>query len=229
LVDIIYIEILYVAYADEITEIARMPSTEVIAGIYVRVSTSDQTTDAQESELKRYAEKRGWSIFKVYADKGHSGIKQSRPALDELMADCRRGKVDVVLVWKFDRFARSLKHLIAAMEEFRERSIEFVLSTEQIDTSTSLGKCFFQIIGAIGEFERDLIRERVRAGLRHARERGKRLGRPPVRELSEELAEKLKAERALSEGKASFQVLAKKYGVTLYQAYKTCRGIEVRA
>jgi len=164
----------------------------------------------------------------VYADKGQSGAKQSRPALDALMADCRRGKLDVVLVWKFDRFARSLKHLISAMEEFRERRIEFVSCTEQIDTSTSLGKCFFQIIGAIGEFERDLIRERVRAGLRHARERGKRLGRPPVRELSQELAEKLREERSLSKGKTSFEALAKKYGVTLYQAYSTCRSAETR-
>ena len=205
-----------------------MPPTEMTAGIYVRVSTSDQSTAAQESELKRYAERRGWRVFKVYADKGQSGIKESRPALDELIADVRHGRLDVVLVWKFDRFARSLKHLISALEEFRERGIQFVTCTEQIDTSTSLGKCFFQIIGAIGEFERDLIRERVRAGLRHARERGKRLGRPPVRELSQEVAEKLKEERFLSKGKTSFQALASKYGVTLYQAYSTCRSVEAR-
>ena len=206
-----------------------MPPTEVTAGIYVRVSTSDQSTDAQESELKRYAERRGWTVFKVYADTGQSGAKQNRPALDELMANCRHGKLDVVLVWKFDRFARSLKHSISAMEEFRERRIEFVSCTEQIDTSTSLGKCFFQIIGAIGEFERDLIRERVRAGLRHAREKGKRLGRPPVRELSQEQVEKIREERSLSKGRMSFQALADKYGVTLYQAYMASRSVEARA
>jgi DNA invertase Pin-like site-specific DNA recombinase len=192
-----------------------------LAGIYVRVSTADQTTAAQESELKRYAERRGWKIFKVYADRGQSGAKTSRPALDELMKDVRRMRLDVVLVWKFDRFARSLKHLIAALEEFKERRVEFVSCTEQIDTSTSLGKCFFQIVGAIGEFERDLIRERVKAGLRHARDEGKRLGRPPLCVLGSEQAQDLRRERAKK--KTSLRVLARKYGVTLYQAYSACK------
>lgn len=191
------------------------------AGIYVRVSTAEQSTDAQESELRRYAERRGWKNVKVYADRGQSGSKERRPALDELMKDVRRGRLDIVLVWKFDRFARSLKHLIAAMEEFKERDVEFVSCTEQIDTSTSIGKCFFQIIGAIGEFERDLIRERVKAGLRHARKEGRRLGRPPQCVLSPEVAQQLRAERAKK--KTSLRVLAKKHGVTLYQAFSACK------
>ena len=100
--------------------------------------------------------------------------------------------------------------MISALEGFRERGIEFVSRTEQIDTSTSLCKCFFQIIGAIGEFERDLIRERLRAGLRHAREQGKKLGRHPVRELSQELAEALRAERLRPNGKTSLRALAER-------------------
>jgi DNA invertase Pin-like site-specific DNA recombinase len=124
------------------------------AAIYVRVSTSEQSTDAQEAELKHYAQHRGWTVHKVYRDKGQSGMKTKRPGLDELMADCKRRKFDVVLVWKFDRFARSLKQLIDALQEFIERGIDFVSATEQIDTTTASGKCFFQIIGAIAEFER---------------------------------------------------------------------------
>jgi DNA invertase Pin-like site-specific DNA recombinase len=97
-----------------------LPDSSLRAAVYVRVSTSDQNVDAQEAELWRYAERRGWAVYRVYADKGQSGAKVRRPALDDLMADCRRRKLDVVLVWKFDRFARSLRHLIEAMEEFRE-------------------------------------------------------------------------------------------------------------
>jgi len=194
---------------------------ELRAAIYLRVSTADQSTDAQESELRRYAEKRGWAIHKVYADIGQSGAKSSRPALDDLMADCRRRRVDLVLVWKFDRFARSLKHLIDALEEFGEHGVDFVSCTEQIDTSTASGKCFFQIVGAIAEFERNLISERVKSGLRHARAQGKRLGRRPSYELDDNKAGKLRAER--DRGKASLRALARKYGVSLYQAYSLCK------
>lgn len=194
---------------------------ETRAALYVRVSTADQDTDAQESELRRYAEHHGWSVYKVYRDRGQSGAKNSRSALDELMSDCRRRRVDAVLVWKFDRFARSLKHLITALEEFKERGVDFVSCTEQIDTSTSSGKCFFQIVGAIAEFERDLVSERVKAGLAYARKRGKRLGRPPVRQLSSEQQAQLRSERARR--KVSLRVLARKYGVTLWTAHSLCR------
>jgi DNA invertase Pin-like site-specific DNA recombinase len=207
-----------------------MSNAKPAIGIYVRVSTSDQTTAVQESELTRYARKRGWTVFKVYADRGQSGAKTRRPALDDLMRDCRRSKIDVVLVWKFDRFARSLKHLIDALEEFKERGIDFVSYTEQLDTTTAQGALFFQIFGAFAEFERALIRERVKAGLMNARSKGKRLGRPPVSEVSQETAERLKAERAKATNgdKPSLRVLAQKYGVTLYQAHTLCKGLEAR-
>src|SRR3954463_12024 len=109
------------------------------AGIYLRVSTNDQSTDLQETELTDYARNRGWHIHRVYSDRGQSGAKPNRPALEELMADCRRRKVDVVLVWKFDRFARSLRQLLSALEEFRRLKVGFVSSTEAIDTSTPSG------------------------------------------------------------------------------------------
>jgi len=207
-----------------------MPQTKPIIGIYARVSTSDQTTEVQESELTRYAEKRGWTVSKVYSDKGQSGAKTRRPALDDLMRDCRKGKIDVVLVWKFDRFARSLKHLIDALEEFKKRGINFVSFTEQIDTTTAQGALFFQIFGAVAEFERALIRERVKAGLMNARSKGKRLGRPPLREVSQEKAERLRAERAKATNgnQPSLRALAEKYGVTLYQAHTICGGLGAR-
>jgi len=191
------------------------------AAIYVRVSTSEQSTDAQEAELKRYAQQRGWTVHKVYRDKGQSGMKTKRPGLDDLMTDCKRRRIDVVLVWKFDRFARSLKQLIDALQEFIERGIDFVSATEQIDTTSASGKCFFQIIGAIAEFERSLIVERVKAGLAHARKCGKRLGRPPVHTLSAEEIERLKAEKK-SRG-TSLRELARKYGITLWMAHQLCK------
>jgi DNA invertase Pin-like site-specific DNA recombinase len=202
-------------------EVSKKMAGSISAGVYVRVSTTEQTTDAQESELKQYADRRGWKIFKVYADRGQSGAKEQRPALDELMKDVRRGRLDVVLVWKFDRFARSVKHLVTALEEFKERRVEFVSCTEQIDTSTSLGKCFFQIVAAIAEFERELIRERVRTGVRRAREKGKVIGRHPQCVLSPETIKRLRSER--DKQQTSLRVLARKYGVTLYQAFSACK------
>ncbi len=196
------------------------------AAIYVRVSTLDQSTDAQESELKKYAEQRGWMIYRVYSDRGQSGSKASRPALDDLLRDCQKGRIDIVLVWKFDRFARSLKQLIMALEDFGERGIEFVSCTEQIDTAKSSGKCFFQIIGAIAEFERDLIRDRVKAGLRHAVEKGQKLGRPPLHRISDKEAAQLKADHFKKAH--SLRNLAKRYGVTLYQAHSICKSGEQR-
>lgn len=191
-------------------------------GIYVRVSTVEQTIDVQESDLKRYAEKRDWKIFKVYADRGQSGAKERRPALDNLLTDCRRRKIDVVLVWKFDRFARSLKQLVIALEEFKALGINFVSYTEpQFDTTTANGELMFQIFGAFAQFERALIRERVKASLMHARSQGKRLGRPPLCVLNSEQVSHLRAERAKS--KTSLRVLAKKYGVSLYQAFSVCK------
>ena len=146
--------------------------------IYARVSTTDQSTDSQLLDLRRYVSERGWNIFKEYVDEGISGTKDSRPALNELMNDARKRRFDVVLVWRFDRFARSTKHLILALEEFKNLGIDFVSYQENIDTSSPLGSAIFTIISAVAQLERDIIAERVKAGLRRARENGKKLGRP---------------------------------------------------
>ncbi len=156
---------------------AAIDSTPRVA-VYARVSTSDQSTDSQLLDLRRYVRERGWNTFKEYVDQGISGTKDSRPALNELMNDAKKRRFDVVLVWRFDRFARSTKHLILALEEFRNLGIDFVSYQENIDTSSPLGSAIFTIISAVAQLERDIIAERVKAGLRRAKENGKKLGRP---------------------------------------------------
>ena len=146
--------------------------------VYARVSTLDQSTDSQLLDLRRYVSDRGWQIFREYVDEGVSGTKEKRPALNELMDDAKKRRFDGVLVWRFDRFARSTKHLILALEEFRNLGIDFVSYQENIDTSSPLGGAIFTIISAVAQLERDIIAERVRAGLRRARENGTQLGRP---------------------------------------------------
>src|ERR1035438_8011678 len=127
------------------------------AAIYVRVSTTEQSTDSQEAQLVSFVKLWGWAVCKIYRDKGQSGAKVNRPGLIELMQDCRKKKIDVVVVWKFDRFARSLRQLLTALEEFRQRGVGFVSCTESIDTTTPSGELVFQIIGSIAQFERSLI------------------------------------------------------------------------
>ena len=148
--------------------------------LYARVSTTDQSTETQLLDLRRYIRERGWPLFNEYCDNGISGTKDSRPALNELMDAAKKRKFDVVLVWRFDRFARSTKHLILALEEFRNLGIDFVSYQENIDTSSPLGSAIFTIISAVAQLERDIIAERVKSGLRRARENGKRLGRPTL-------------------------------------------------
>jgi len=156
---------------------AKKDSTPRVA-LYARVSTADQSTESQLLDLRRYVRERGWNIFKEYVDEGISGTKDSRPALNELMNDAKKRRFDVVLVWRFDRFARSTKHLILALEEFKNLGIDFVSYQENIDTSSPLGSAIFTIISAVAQLERDIIAERVKAGLRRAKENGKKLGRP---------------------------------------------------
>ncbi len=146
--------------------------------IYARVSTTDQSTESQLLDLRRYVRERGWELFNEYCDNGVSGTKDSRPALNELMNDAKKRRFDTVLVWRFDRFARSTKHLILALEEFRGLGIDFISYQENIDTSSPLGSAIFTIISAVAQLERDIIAERVKAGLRRAKENGKTLGRP---------------------------------------------------
>ena len=192
------------------------------AAIYTRVSTTDQHPEMQEEELRDYAARRNWTIHGIYSDKGVSGAVEKRPGLDAMMTDCRRRKVDVVIVWKFDRFARSLKQLLNALELFRELGIGFVSCTEAIDTSLPHGEMLFQIIGAIAQWERSLIAERVKAGLQHARQQGKRLGRPSLLELKPDEITKLRNERKRNH--VPFRKLAKQFGCSVWTAHRLCGG-----
>jgi len=140
--------------------------------LYARVSTTDkgQDTEVQMRELREYAQRRGWTAVE-FCDH-MSGTRDDRPNLKRMMRECHRRKFDAVVVWKFDRFARSTSHLLKALEEFRELGIDFVSLSEAIDTSTSVGKMIFTVVGAMAEFERSLLVERVRAGLANARAKG---------------------------------------------------------
>lgn len=134
----------------------------------------------QLSELRDYAVRRGWAVFGEYVDQGISGSKESRPELNRLTADAHRRLFDAVLVWKIDRYGRSLKHLVNALADLSAYGVAFVSFRDNLDLSTPSGRLMFQIIGAMAEFERALIQERVRAGLRNARSKGKKFGRPRV-------------------------------------------------
>ena len=186
--------------------------------IYARVSTKDQSVDMQLNDLDRYSKERGLRVFKTYKDNGISGTKETRPALSELMNDAKKRKFDIVLVWRFDRFARSTKHLVTALYEFRNLGIDFISYQENIDTSSPLGEAIFTIISAMSKLERDIIAERIKGGLRKARANGKRLGRPnsdvdiskvieykeqgkSIREIANEMGiHRSKVERTLKQG-----------------------------
>jgi len=147
--------------------------------LYARVSTlHGQHPEMQLSELREYASRRGWEVADTYVDEGISGARERRPELDRLWADCRKRRVDGVVVYRYDRFARSLRQLVNALEEFRALGIEFVSLHEGVDTSTPNGRLVFGIFASISEFERELIRSRVRSGLASAKAKGKQLGRP---------------------------------------------------
>ena len=147
-------------------------------GIYARVSTKDQSCELQLRDLRAYCAARQLNLVREYVDQGVSGTKDSRPQLNELMDDSRKRKLDAVIVWRFDRFARSTKHLLCALEEFRSLGVGFISYQENIETGTPLGQALFTIIAAVAELERNLIVERVCAGIRNARVSGKHLGRP---------------------------------------------------
>ncbi len=189
--------------------------------IYVRVSTKDQSVDMQLNDLDRYSKERGFKVFKVYKDKGVSGTKESRPSLSELMDDARKKKFDMILVWRFDRFARSTKHLVNALYEFRNLGIDFISYQENIDTSSPLGEAIFTIISAMAKLEGDIIAERVKGGLRKAKANGKQLGRPKSVINIDKLVDfrkqnmsirRIADEMSLSKG-------------TIEKALKTCNGV----
>ena len=184
--------------------------------IYARVSTVNHGQDAglQTREMRQFAEARGWKLADEYVDKGVSGAKDSRPELNRLMADAHKRKFDVVLVWKLDRFGRSLRHLVNALAEFESLGIAFVSLSDNLDLSTASGRLMFNIIGAMAEFERELIQERVRAGIRNARAKGRRIGRPRVAVDAARIA-------ALRASGLSWPSIAREMGVsvgTVYQA-----------
>jgi DNA invertase Pin-like site-specific DNA recombinase len=150
--------------------------------LYGRVSTLDKGQDVnlQLNELREYSERRGWKVVGEYADEGWSGAKESRPALNRLLGDAKKRKFDAIAVWKLDRFGRSLKHLVMSLADLESLGIAFVSLRDGFDLSTPSGRLMFQIIGAMSEFERNLIRERVRAGMAHAKAKGRTLGRAKV-------------------------------------------------
>jgi DNA invertase Pin-like site-specific DNA recombinase len=164
-----------------------------------------QDSEVQLRELREYAAARGWAIVETYTD-SVSGAKNSRPGLDKLMADAARRRFDVIVVWRFDRFARSVSHLLRALEQFQSLGIDFVSLSENVDTSTPTGKMIFTVLGAVAELERSLIVERVKAGLRNARAKGKKLGRPRA-DVRESEVEGLRASGA------TWRAIAKEMGV----------------
>ena len=185
--------------------------------IYARVSTTVQDAGLQTRELRQFAVARGWQLADQYVDAGVSGAKDSRPELNRLMADAKRRKFDIVLVWKLDRFGRSLRHLVNALAEFESLGIAFVSLSDNLDLSTPSGRLMFQIIGAMAEFERALIQERVRAGIRNARAKGKSIGRPAKR-LDVALVAELRAQGA------SWRTISNQLGVGLATLHRAARG-----
>ena len=174
---------------------------DIRAAIYARVSTANNGQDPkmQTRELQEYCKRRGWTVAGEYVDLGISGTKEKRPELDRLVTDAHRRHFDAVVVWKFDRFARSVSHLLRALDTFNSLDIAFVSLSEQIDTTTPTGKMVFTVLGAVAELERSLIVERVKAGLRNARAKGKRLGRPRISVDALEIARLRAGGRSLRE------------------------------
>jgi DNA invertase Pin-like site-specific DNA recombinase len=186
------------------------------AAVYVRVSTTEQETGLQETELKEYCERRGWTPI-LYRDHGQSGAKQDRPALSSLLSDLRKRKVDVILVWSLDRLARSLKQLLNIAEECKSLGVDLVSLRQNIDTTLPAGRLTFQILGAVAEFERELLRARVVAGMAQARRAGKRIGRPALRHFGPGELERIRSLRM--EG-ASVRKLAKDFATTQWMIAK---------
>ncbi len=178
-------------------------------GIYARVSTTDkgQDPELQLGLLREYASARGWTVYQEYVDQGVSGAKERRPALDDLLHASRRREIDEILVWRLDRFARSLRHLILTLGELEAVGVAFVSLTEAIDVTTPTGRLLVHILGALAEFERDLIRERVTAGVARARAKGRQLGRP------RKVFDRDHVQKLRSEG-LSFRQIGKRLGIS---------------
>jgi DNA invertase Pin-like site-specific DNA recombinase len=184
-----------------------MPKKDKTAAIYARFSTDKQKVEMQLNELRQFAARSGWRIQREYIDQSFNGANNNRPAFTEMMEQARKRKFNVLLVWKLDRLSRSLKDLINTLDELGSLGIDFVSYDNNLDTSTLTGKLVFQIVGAVAEFEKDIIKERVIAGLANARRKGKRLGRPP---LGQEVYEKAKE---LRQQNLSFRKIGKELGI----------------
>jgi DNA invertase Pin-like site-specific DNA recombinase len=185
--------------------------------VYTRVSTDEQKTDLQLMDLKDYAKKRGYTIYHIYEDI-ISGVTRERKALDQLMDDARKRKFDIVLVWKFDRFARSLKMLVDSLALFQELGIDFISYKENIDTTTSMGRLIFHINSAYAEFEREIIRDRVRAGIKAKREKTGTWGR---QEIHATVQEKI---HELSQAGLSIRKIAKTLQISARTVQKYMKG-----
>jgi DNA invertase Pin-like site-specific DNA recombinase len=177
---------------------ARSPARGSRTALYLRVSTPDQKPDLQYDGLRGYATRAGLDVVRDYCDVAVSGRREGRPQLNALMSSARNREIDCVLVWKFDRFARNTRHLLAALEEFDHLGIRFISVQDQIDTDSPMGRAMFTIIGAMAELESSLISERVTAGMKAAEARGKHLGRPPVAPRTVSKIEALAASTDLS-------------------------------
>jgi len=186
--------------------------------LYARVSTNNgQDPEVQLRELREYCQRRGFDITEEFVDKGISGSRERRPALDKLMVCCRKRLVDAVVVYRYDRFARSLRQLVNALEEFRALDIDFVSLHEGVDTSTPNGRLVFGIFASIAEFERELIRDRVRSGLAVAKAKGKILGRPRVAANTQQIA-------SLRDSGASWRTISHEVGVSVRTARRLAAG-----
>ena len=201
-------------------EASQSDPTETYAAIYARVSTLNggQDPSMQTRELEEYCQRRGWQIYDYYVDNGVSGKKDSRPQLNRMMQDAHVRRFNVVVVWRFDRFARSVSHLLRALETFNTLDIQFVSLSEQVDTNTPMGKMVFTVLGAVAELERNLIAERVRAGLRHARAKGKRLGRP------RKFVDKVEVLSLRTSG-ISWRAIARTLGVSVGTVFAAAQGV----
>ena len=193
-----------------------LPLTITRVALYARVSTlNGQDPEMQLSELREHAARRGWTVSGEYVDQGVSGSKESRPELNRLTADAHRRVFDAVLVWKIDRYGRSLRHLVNALADLSAYGVAFVSFRDNLDLSTPSGRLMFQIIGAMAEFESALIQERVRAGLRNARAKGRKLGRPRRIVDSSKVA-------ALRASGASWRTISRQTGVGVATLYRLC-------
>jgi len=189
-----------------------------LVAIYERISTEGQSVEMQDSDLRPYCQQRRLGIYNIYVDRGISGTKERRPALDQLMEDARKRRFDTVLVWRFDRFARSTKHLITALEELHHLGIEFISYQENIDTSSPLGKAMFTIVAAIAELERNIIVERIKGGLRRAKAMGKKIGRPGLHMNTERIV-------SLKTQGLSIRAIAKEVGASPSYIHKALQDL----